>query len=257
MKKTIFVGYDSPYPQAFAAAVRSVQRSLGHEKPGRNVAGLSLHDLIARRLYLRPTEQDERGLVDIISNCPMSTEFALSRFLVPHLAGQKGLALFMDCDMLVRGNIMDVFAMAKADPSKAVWVVKHQLSPTQEPGDNPTKMDGKRQTWYARKLWSSFMVFNLAHPSTQRLTLEYVNEARGLALHQFDWCADEEIGELPESWNWLVGMRPEPEGGALNVHWTGGGPWLPDPDFCGLPYEREWHETLTDFINDPGRVYRT
>lgn len=249
MKKTVFIGYDSPYPQAFAVAARSVRMSLKYTTPSRSIQGLHLQTLIDGGLYTRPTERDAEGrLVDVISGAPMATEFALSRFLVPHLAGYRGVAAFMDCDQMVLGNILEPFAMAKADPSKAVWVVKHQTAPIQEAGVEALKMDGQVQTWYARKFWSSFMVFNCAHPKNARLTLEAVNSARGLDLQQFAWLEDDEIGELPEAWNWLVGLRPEPEG-VKNVHWTLGGPWL--GDFSEAPYAREWHDLLSFWVQNP------
>lgn len=256
MKKFIYVGYDSPHPLAFAVAARSAKKSFGHTKPFRSVHGLHLSDLIERGLYRRPITTDAEGrLRDLISEAPMSTEFALSRFLVPHLAGRSGAAIFMDCDMLIRGNVLELFQMVKDDPSKAVWVVKHDLqrqADIQRAMDIPeVKMDGQVQTWYARKLWSSFMVFNLAHPAVQRLTPEYVNTVPGLELHQFDWCADEEIGELPARWNWLVGMQPEPENVA-NIHWTLGGPWL--SDYADAPYAGDWNRMLTDWVLDPCEI---
>lgn len=147
MKKSVYIGFDSPHPQPFAVAARSVHRSMGHTRKFRSIHGLRLLNLIDKGLYRRPIGSRDNGqLVDLISNAPMATEFALSRFLVPHLAGNKGLALFMDCDMLVRGNLMDVFALAKADPSKAVWVVKHQLAPVREAEQTISKMDGREQT---------------------------------------------------------------------------------------------------------------
>ncbi len=263
MKKFVYIGYDSPFPQAFAVAARSVKRSLGHTKPYRSIHGLHLRELQERGLYQRPISTDERGrLVDVISGAPMSTEFALSRFLVPHLAGSSGAAIFMDCDMLIRGNVLELFQRVKDDPSKAVWVVKHDLQRQADIqaalGVQEVKMDGQVQTWYARKLWSSFMVFNLSHPAVKNLPPYLVNSAPGLYLHQFGWCHDEEIGELPASWNWLVGMQPEPYSvnmdapSAANVHWTLGGPWL--TDYEDAPYAQEWNRTLTDWVLDPSEV---
>jgi hypothetical protein len=38
------------------------------------------------------------------------------------------------------------------------------------------------------------------------LTLDYLNTAAGLELHQFKWLEDEKlIGALPLEWNWLFG----------------------------------------------------
>lgn len=259
MKKSVWIGYDSPFPQAFAACAQSVLDSIDYVTPSRSVRGLHLRGLQDDGLYWRPIGTDANGrMIDEISSAPMTTEFALTRFLVPHLAavmGQRsGLALFMDCDMLIlpEANLLEVFGLATRDPSKAVWVVQHQLAPQREPGEPVTKMDNQVQTWYARKLWSSFMLFNLAHPACRRLTLDYVNTARGLELHQFDWCEPDAIGALPEAWNWLVGMRPEPEGGAKNVHWTMGGPWLPGLE--DAPYADEWNRKLSRWVQNPVHI---
>lgn len=40
-----------------------------------------------------------------------STDFAFSRFLVPYLCGFHGHALFMDCDMLARADIAQLWAL--------------------------------------------------------------------------------------------------------------------------------------------------
>jgi hypothetical protein len=82
------------------------------------IYGIVLDDLRARQLYSRPTSKRGVQLWDDISGAPMATEFACSRFLVPHLA-KTGWALFMDCDVLVRRNLDALFKLC--DPSKASW----------------------------------------------------------------------------------------------------------------------------------------
>lgn len=142
---------------------------------------------------------DARGqLYDLPSNAPCSTEFAISRFLVPILC-QQGWALFVDCDVVFLGDVAELFALA--DPSKAVMVVKH--APLVEVG---TKMDGQAQVGYTRKNWSSVMLFNCDHPANRRLSLADVNERPGRDLHALYWLHDEEIGALPAAWNWLVNV---------------------------------------------------
>jgi hypothetical protein len=89
-----------------------------------------------------------------------------------------------------------------------------------------TKMDGQKQTSYARKLWSSVMLLNCDHQSHARLNLTMLNQWPGRDLHAFKWLADDEIGELPNTANWLVGMMPKPERPII-AHFTLGGPWLP------------------------------
>src|SRR3546814_2133559 len=86
-------------------------------------------------------------LWDVISEVPMSTEHAIARFLVSHLAG-SGWALFTDGDVLARGKLARLFACA--DDRYAVMCVPHSHEPPE--GE---KMAGKEQHRYARKKWSS------------------------------------------------------------------------------------------------------
>jgi len=81
------------------------------------------------------------------------------------------------------------------------------------------------------------MLFN--NPRCAALTLDYVNSASGLDLHRFRWLKDEEIGEIPLEWNWLVGEYPRnPQ--AKIVHYTLGGPYFDEYRDCD--YAAEWFE---------------
>lgn len=169
-------------------------------------------------MLTRPIENRDGKLWCPISNAPMSTEFAISRFCVPFLQ-DNGWALFADCDILCLEDIRNLFALA--DPQYAVMVVKHK----QESGAD-TKMDGQRQTYYDRKNWSSVILWNCEHPSNKNLPLESLNTLPGRDLHAFYWLDDEEIGELPTKWNWLINVtdgEPREEG---IWHYTLGGPWF-------------------------------
>ncbi len=126
-----------------------------------------------------------------------STEFSNARFLMPYLMGFKGIATFMDCDMLCTTDIDELFSLYDSD--YAVMVRKHNYNPTTK-----TKFLGQEQTQYSRKNWSSLMLMNCAHPMCRELTIEYVNSAAGLDLHGFAWCPEQFIGDLPDSWNHLV-----------------------------------------------------
>lgn len=180
--------------------------------------GLVLSDLERMGIYTRPWEIRENGqLWDVLSDAPMSTEFACSRFLTPILA-KTGLALFMDCDILARGNVARLFD--RAEKKYAVMVVKHHHDP-----DYQVKMDGQQQTKYLRKNWSSVMLFNVDHPANRKLTHEMVNTLPGRELHRFCWLEDDEIGELGPEWNYLVGhtsTEVEPQ----LVHFTDGVPFM-------------------------------
>jgi hypothetical protein len=84
-------------------------------------------------------------------------------------------------------------------------------------------MDGQQQVAYARKNWSSVALWNCDHPANRRLSLVDVNERPGRDLHAFYWLHDDEIGELPARWNWLVGVQDKPEDPAI-AHFTLGTP---------------------------------
>jgi len=164
-----------------------------------------------------------------------STEFAFTRFLVPYLSNYEGVSLFMDADMLVRTDIhrvMDYF-----EPDKAVQVVKHHYKPNME-----DKFSGNAQTDYKKKNWSSVMLFN--NEFCKGLTPEYVNSTKGLDLHQFKWVDDALIGQLPRSWNYLVGEEIDGQPNADIVHFTRGGPYFKEYEHCeyGEEWFRYWRE---------------
>lgn len=138
-----------------------------------------------------------------------STEFSFSRFLVPALSQFVGTSVFMDCDMLCLGDVAELVEMAS--PYCPVSVVQHDYRP-----QTRTKMLGQRQSrypmskrWGNTKNWSSVMVFQ--NSLCRALTPKYVQEADGLALHQFGWVGHRDIGWLDPSWNVLVTQEGQPE----------------------------------------------
>lgn len=206
----LFIGYDPIERAAFRALMRSVADYKVEVEP------LVEAKLRAQGLYTRLT--DKRGqYYDIVSNAPCSTEFSTSRFLTPILA-QQGWALFVDCDVVFLCDPQEI--MRFVDPSKAVMVVKHKIQGNVDP-----KMGGMAQTRYARKNWSSVMLFNCNHPANLRLSLRDVNERPGRDLHAFYWLNDDEVGELPKAYNWLVNVEPKPKDPKI-AHFTLGGPWI-------------------------------
>lgn len=223
---TIYIGYDAREAEAFSTCRASIKHRLNGPIP---IKGLVLETLQDAKMYTRPTERRDGQLWDVISGAPMATEFAISRFLVPHIA-RNGWALFMDCDMLAMVDFAQLFR--GLDSSKAVYCVKHKHEPK-----NTHKMDGQLQTFYARKNWSSFMVFNCEHESNKALTVEMVNSLPGRDLHRFCWLQDDEIGELDPSWNFLVG-HSDPVIQPKVIHWTNGGPWF--KEYEGEPYSDQW-----------------
>ena len=110
----------------------------------------------------------------------------------------------------------------------AVCVVKHNHVPSVA-----SKMDGQPQTTYKRKNWSSVILWNLDHPAHKALTPQSLNLLPGRDLHAFCWLADDEIGELPRTWNWLEGVYPVMNPPPALIHYTHGGPWM-DMDYVAF-----------------------
>lgn len=166
-------------------------------------------------LYRRAPETNSR--VDSFDGKPFSTDFSFTRFLVPALAQYQGYALFTDCDFLWLSDAARLWEMR--DDQYAVQVVKHDYRPKEE-----TKMQGQAQQVYPRKNWSSLILWNCGHEANKRLTVDAVNIEPGSWLHGFGWLKDEEIGELPSSWNFLEGHS---KGSSMDaLHYTRGGPWF-------------------------------
>lgn len=170
-----------------------------------------------------------QGLMWREKNPLQSTEFSFSRFLTPYLSNYEGWSLFMDCDMLVLDDISKLWALR--DDRYAVMCIKHDHIPRET-----EKFLGAPQTPYAKKNWSSVMLFN--NTRCRRLSPEYVNTASGLELHQFKWLShDDEIGSIPGEWNHLVGYEAH-QPHMKNVHYTLGGPYF--NEYANCEYSDEW-----------------
>ena len=118
------------------------------------------------------------------------------------------------------------------DKDKSIMCCKHDYVPKQN-----VKFRGAKNEPFPKKNWSSFMLMN--NQRCKMLTKEYVETASGLELHQFKWTHEENIGELPLEWNWLVGEYDYNEE-AKNVHWTLGGPYF--KDYARSDYADEWFD---------------
>jgi hypothetical protein len=219
---SVYVGYDPRESAAYRVCIDSMK----HYQRGFSVQPISRR--LADGMYTRPTTHRDGKLWDTISDAPMSTDFSLARFFIPALQ-PEGWALYCDCDFLWRAPIGRLLALA--DDRYAVMVVKHQYDE-----HATTKMDGQVQTAYARKNWSSLMLFNCSHPVFDGWETE-CNHSTGLYLHQFQWCTDEVIGSLPVEWNWLEGISlhvDDPQA----VHFTRGTPDM--PGYENSAYADEW-----------------
>lgn len=219
----VVIGYDERETPAVWTLAHSI---LKHSSRPVNFTFLYLPALAKDNLMWR--ERDPK----------QSTDFSYSRFLTPYLSGYKGQSIFMDCDMLVRGDIADLLTYCPSGCD--VSVVKHDYAPA-----NQTKFLGEPQSKYPRKLWSAVMVFWNNTQACQRLTPRYINEASGADLHQFKWVPtatvthtltqeqeaaiiSRRVGSIPEEWHWVPNhseQRVSLEDAKL-IHYTEGGPWI-------------------------------
>ena len=208
----VFVGYDPREAVAYHTCANSIIRHAS-----RPVAIIPL----ALNLFEDYEETHTDG----------SNHFIYSRFLVPHLMEYTGHAIFIDGDMIVRSDIVELWK--QRDVTKDVQVVKH---------DYKTRMTekylGAKNEDYPRKNWSSVILWNCNSFPNRRLTPDFVQKSTGSFLHRFTWLDDERIGELPREWNWLPDeYGPNPD--AKLLHYTLGTPCF--HEFATTPMADEWH----------------
>jgi lipopolysaccharide biosynthesis glycosyltransferase len=168
-----------------------------------------------------------------------SNHFIYTRFLVPHLMEYAGWAIFIDGDMIVRGDIVELWELRNSYMD--VMVVKHDYQTRM-----PVKYLGAPNENYPRKNWSSVILWNCNSFPNRQLTPAFVQQATGSELHRFSWLADERIGELPPEWNWLpdeYGINRD----AKLLHYTLGTPCF--QEFADTPQGDEWHREriLTEY----------
>ncbi len=168
----VFIGYDPRQPIAYNVLQHSIVRHASRP--------ISITPLILGQLPLK-----RRGL----------TEFTYSRYLVPWLCGYDGQALFLDADMVVKGDIAELFA--PFDAQVALQIEQPQFE------------------------WASAMLYNCAR--CRVLSPEYV-ENRANILFDYSWAP--RIGKLPAEWNRPVGYS-EPSDSKL-YHYTQGVPIWPE-----------------------------
>jgi hypothetical protein len=224
----IFIGYDP------------------RERAATNVLIDSLYQQSSIPLAITPIvtpQLEAQGVFHRRRDAKQSTAFSFTRFLVPHLMGYEGWAIFMDCDMLCRADIVELWNLR--DDRYAVMCIQHDHVPNEQ-----VKFLGEVQSAYPKKNWSSMMLLNCGRCTA--LTPEYVNEASGLDLHRFHWLEGEElIGSLPDRWNHLVDVQAPPvatsaDGAPALLHWTLGGPWFRELRRMGGPLAAEWFGARDD-----------
>ena len=204
----IFIGWDDRETAAYHVLAHSIIRR----------SSIPVAITPVRRAHL-PEFTRRRGKTE-------STEFSLSRFLVPRLSEPHGWSIFMDCDFLCLADIAELLQICEQQADCGVLVCQHDYTPK-----TSRKFQGAIQTTYPRKNWSSLMAFNMANMAQRNLTVSHVNEASPLDLHRLKWMDGYRIGRIPLAWNWLVGEYRR-NAAAKMLHYTLGGPWFPETRDC-------------------------
>ncbi len=176
----IFIGYDPRQPISLNVLQSSIYRK--SSKP------VAIVPLVLPTLPLK-----REGL----------TPFTYSRFLVPHLCGYEGWALFLDADMILMDDIAKLFDMK--DDKYAAMVSK-----------NTIKFE-----------WASAILFNCS--KCKVLTPEFIETAP--RLHDMSFLPESEVGDLPREWNHLIGYD-EPCANPKLIHYTQGVPAFPQTNDC-------------------------
>lgn len=182
----VFIGYDPRQPIAYNVLQHSIVTN--SSRP------VAISPLILSQLPIK-----RRGL----------TEFTYSRFLVPYLCEFKGKALFLDADMVVTGDIAELFELGEMN---AVSVMQDQ-----------PKFE-----------WASAMLFNCG--ACLRLTPEFIDDEKN-KLFDFEWAPY--VGKLPKEWNCCVGYQ-ESSASTKLFHFTQGLPCFPETK--GLEEDVVWEE---------------
>lgn len=190
----VFIGYDPRQPLAYSVAAYSAVVN--------SSVPVSVTPLIQRQLPVK-----RKGL----------TEFTFSRYAVPWLCGYEGHALFMDGDVLVRGDLAEL----PWEHSAGVAFVPHETS----------ALNGQNLAFER----ASVLLFDCAH--CRDLTPEYIETGKPQG---FGWTRGNHY-PLGGEWNHLVGYDP-PRKDAKIVHFTQGIPCFPETQHD--EYADEWRAAL-------------
>lgn len=167
-----------------------------------------------------------------------SNDFIYSRFLIPALLDYVGHGIFIDGDMLLTGDIAELWEMRSY--FHAVQVVKHNYKTKAK-----TKYLGNKNEDYPRKNWSSVIIWNAGHYANRELVPSKVMQMSGSELHRFTWIPDERIGEIPKEWNWLeTEYKKNPK--AKLIHYTLGAPCFDEYKNTDTSYL--WHSELQNCL---------
>jgi hypothetical protein len=211
----VFIGFDPREAIAYHVCSNSIIRH--------STVPVSITPLALNNLEFTYKEDHKDG----------SNQFIYSRFLVPYLCGFMGKAIYLDADMLLKGDIAELIGYL--GPDHDVSVVKHDYKT-----NAPVKYLGNRNENYPRKNWSSVIVWDCAVFTNRCLTPSFVGTQPGSYLHRFSWIPDSRIGEIPKEWNWLVGEYEHNDNAKL-LHFTQGTPCFQAYRDCDHSAEW-WHE---------------
>jgi hypothetical protein len=196
----IFIGWDSRFPEAAEVLAHSLHK---HSSIPLDIRHLKVSELRFHR-----------------ARDPLAaTEFFYSRFLVPHLCGYRGTALYLDSCMLCLGDISEIAALDMN--SFALRVVKHDVSHSASGKTSRIPLAAS-----VRSGWSSVMLLNCEQLSLW--TKDVVETATAGYLHRFDDIPEDKIGELPGNWHSLQRIDHDTK----MFRWTTGGPWLEQNREC-------------------------
>ena len=215
----VFIGYDDSMLKDYYVANKSL---IEHATVPVSITPISLKSL--GKLYTRDVDPKA------------SSQFTYSRFFAPYLLDYKGWSIFVDSDVVFLDDIKNLYELR--DDKYSVQVVKHSHVP-----NTLTKMGGISQSDYPRKGWSGVIMFN--NDKCKVLTPDFVNTASGATLHRFLWLDDNEIGELPFRWNFLVGEYEMISPNDISLlHYTLGTPMY--KDYRDSDYSSIWKKHEED-----------
>ena len=201
----VFIGHDHNEEIAYHVLASSIIRRASVPV---SITPIAVHNF--KSFYNRQKAENE------------STKFSIARFLVPYLCDYKDWAIFIDCDMIMKCDIGELFAYRHPNVCNSVAVCQHNYTPKTD-----SKFLGNTQYLYPKKNWSSVMLFNNA--KCTKLTPEYVEKASGAQLHQFEWA--DGVGSIPLEYNWLVDEYSHNDDAKI-LHYTLGGPYFDDYVTC-------------------------
>lgn len=218
----VFIGYDPREPVAFHACVNSIIRN--------SSVPVAITPLALKNFESFYKEGHSDG----------SNQFIYSRFLVPYLCGWAGHAIYLDGDMIVQGDISELWNLRSH--WHAAQVVKHDYKTKAK-----KKYLGNKNEDYPRKNWSSVILWNCGHYAHRQMTPDFVERATGEFLHRFQWIQDERLGEIPKDWNWLA-TEYEDNLSAKLIHYTIGSPCF--KEYEDSPMSDLWHMEFS-FLREP------